>query len=412
MKKSLKCAFIFIIFLNFSCIITKASIKTNIPIDIEKCDTPAKKTSISELIEEINNSTLEKNEVKIGVIDSGITDFDYFDNRRLIQYDKSFVNAENTVADEYDHGTSVSYIITNMTPKNVKIITYKIFDKNGYTTIARICNALLQAKKDNCDIVNLSLSGQNYSQNIEDALIELVKNKCIPVVASGNKNKELVDSDYPASSNNVICVSSISNKKVNGKYERSAFSNYGKPIDFSAQGESLFILHNNNYFCGTYGTSFACPIVTSYIALLKSFDKEISLSQSKELLKKFISSDFSEDYEQNQNYHDDKYGYGYLDFSNVHLCDKKEKNCKVLYHQEPYEITIIDTLSKIQTKLYFHQKEQYHATLPLFTRDGYELKYYVNEKGEKIEPNDFVSPGKMTLYSIWKAQTGKNIESK
>lgn len=296
------------------------------------------------LIQDINNYSGNKKEILVGVIDTGLdTDTPFYSDRYIYDSCTSFISDTGlTNGDPEDllgHGTSVCFAIANSSPDNVKIISYKIFDSEGNTSIDAIRNALYQAYEDNVDIINMSWGGDSTFSILERDLKTLYHANITMIAAAGNDGTETVNNVFPAGSNYTIAVSSISNEKVGNKYSFSYFSTYGSAITFSSPGEHISLVSNDEkiYYCS--GTSFATPILAGQLATLKTFVTNTSKEEDVNLLKKYISSDFSSDYATNTNYKSNQYGYGYLDFSNTRLCTCKESYCHMVYHNGTDETT-------------------------------------------------------------------------
>lgn len=318
---------------------------------------PNIRSNMYPLIEDINAYAGEKNEVVVAVIDSGYdTDTEFYADRYLSDLSTSFIaedGAEDGVPEDIQgHGTAVCFSLANCTPDNVKIVVYKIFDASGNTSISIARQALLQAYRDGADIVNMSFGGDVFGLGFDIELRTLYNSGIDLIAAAGNEGTETVDEIYPANSKYTIAVSSISNDKTDEKYALSGFSTYGSSIMFSSPGEHLALISNDGkmYYCS--GTSYAAPILTGQLATLKTFADTSSVTEDINLLKMFISSDFDSDYENDSNYRSYEYGYGYLDFGNVAVCDCGESNCHVLYHSPldaVTEATTTETITTIET---------------------------------------------------------------
>ena len=370
-------------------------------------------SGLSELSNKINESNISKNTVKVGIIDSGINPdvSEIFTNRVNTSLCKSYINEDESIinpslpsyADYMGHGTTVSSIIASATPQNVEIVMYKIFTKNKKTDDSALLMAYVDAYNDGMDIINCSLSSTGTNITYADTLLEKFYNNNILVVcAAGNvdsSNPQLnyAEYNYPGCSPYTISVSSIDGiKNNNGKYKISKFSCCGEPITFSAFGSSVDVIdHNGNNMVGS-GTSYACPLQTSEFAIIETFENDLTVPEYINVMKKFISLDFKDDYMNNNNYKSTEYGYGYCDFDNITLCTENEDDCHVLWHDSDNYINIdnekvtviLEEYKENDTVIFEEQKftkkigEEFNIEDPVVT--GYTFKGWYDNKNNRI----------------------------
>ncbi|MCJ7992868.1 S8 family serine peptidase [Priestia sp. OVS21] len=113
--------------------------------------------------------------VKVAIIDSGI-DFNHPDlKENIISKGKSFVPNVDDTQDYLGHGTMVAGMIAangkfmGVGPE-LGIVPYKVF-QNGEAESSWIINAIIQAAKDNMDVINLSLSTYLSKNLTEDKVL-------------------------------------------------------------------------------------------------------------------------------------------------------------------------------------------------------------------------------------------------
>ncbi len=195
----------------------------------------------------------------------------------------------NDVAGEKaEHGTFVSGIIAgvrnngkgiNGIATDVKIMSLRVVP-DGDERDKDVANAIRYAVNNGADIINCSF-GKNYSPGKElvDEAVTLAAQKGVIIVhAAGNESTDNdVVQHYPVNrliSGKVISDSWITVGASGMKADKklvAKFSNYGKKdVDLFAPGEDIYSLHPGNKYNTGDGTSFACPVVTGIIALLKS----------------------------------------------------------------------------------------------------------------------------------------------
>lgn len=240
--------------------------------------------------------------INIAVIDSGVN---Y--NHELLKYrvvrTKVDFSTENS-GDEMDtlgHGTNVAGAIAKSTPNNVKIYSYKFYDKNGYGTSSQICSVVEYIKQSNKkpDIINCS-----FTNPIGTGIYGLTNEGVTAVIAAGNDNKEITNQDFY---NSLITVGA-----TNYYGEPCSFSNYGACVDISAPGEYVYtadMSSNTTYEC-VNGTSFSTPITAACAYVLMEHSKYTPEQVKQEIKKTAIPFKKSDCY----NY---RYGAGIVNFSNI-----------------------------------------------------------------------------------------------
>ena len=275
-------------------------------------------TGLSLLKDKINY-TKNVPEIKVAVLDTGLrTTHEVFRNQntadRLDLTDSyNYISKNKNIADDNGHGTMVAGVISEATSNNVKIVPIKIMDNTGEGSFINVIEAMY-AVANKVDAINLSLGvsndkiDSNSKQIFDNAIKNIYDSGVMIVCASGNEGKENVY--YPASSAYTISVGAVKRDK-----EIANFSNYGNTIDFTAPGVGLWLpyytsdtIYNNDLAnVNNSGTSFASPFITSAIAMIKSENKNYSISQIKNILVKNTEDLGSIG-------KDKYYGYGMLNF--------------------------------------------------------------------------------------------------
>lgn len=281
-------------------------------------------------------------DVKVGVIDSGI-DFHHPDlKQNIISAGKSFVPDDTSTQDNLGHGTMVAgTIAANGKIKgigpDIGLVPYKVFNQKGGDS-SWIIEAIIQATKDDMDVVNLSLGTFKSIKNEEDRnLIQAYRrafeyakeHNTVLVASSGNEGVDISDPKelakqlgkpedllvhLPGGEKNVITVAATDKES-----KLASYSNYGRVISISAPGgdygpnfkenqkfdfNSLVLapypihlpqtpLSKKLGFDQGYelmlGTSLAAPKVTATIAVVKDeyfkeFGRELSNKEVERIL--------------------------------------------------------------------------------------------------------------------------------
>ena len=270
-----------------------------------------------------NNDTI----VKIAVLDTGVrttheafTDemekdrldfdgaYDYVnhdddptdDNNRVLYEDENG-NPQERV--EYGHGTMVSGVIAQSTPKNVKIVPVKVLNDVGDGLFSDILTAI-DDLKDKVDIINLSLGADGSDDQFNNFLKEIYDTSDLIIVAAAGNSSGSVS--FPANSEYTLAISSVNS---NNNFS-SSYSNYGKEIDFAAPGEDMILptlSQDNTYMNHKSGTSFSAPFASSAIALIKAENPTFKRDEIIDYLKHNVV-------DLGDKGKDDYYGYGSISF--------------------------------------------------------------------------------------------------
>ncbi len=223
-------------------------------------------------------------DVVVAVLDSGIdTDHEMFEGRLI----DNFVNcstsgAENSVEDDFGHGTHVAGIIVDNSLKNVKIKPYKVLNSEGKGTLSSIVVAIDLAVEEKVNVINMSFTAEGESQAMTDSVNNAVEKGINVVVAAGNKGVDLTKKTYtPACIDSAITVSATTKD-----HKLSKYSNYNGPIDIAAPGDDVISAYLNNTYVSMSGTSMATPQVSAAVANVRSIYKEKNNYEIKEFIEK------------------------------------------------------------------------------------------------------------------------------
>ncbi|MFA5029387.1 MAG: S8 family peptidase [Patescibacteria group bacterium] len=209
--------------------------------------------------------------------------------------------SENYSAAGLEHGTAISGVIAGTANNgqgmvglafDSKIMPLRILDADGTGEVPNLVKAIEYAVNNGADIINLSLVGYDYSQELFDAVRSANARGVLVVAAAGNAEDGLVDGinldnrpAYPVcygnntDNNLIIAVSSVDDKK-----NKSVFSNYGSCVDVSAFGEKILSASfyypekglDDYYLYDWNGTSFATALVSGAAALVKAKNKSFT----------------------------------------------------------------------------------------------------------------------------------------
>lgn len=246
-----------------------------------------------------------------------------------------------------NHGTVVAGIASAVTNNKegisgaswgAKIMSLRALDSQGQGNTYNVARAIDYAIKNSADIINLSFVGGSNDEILSDAIRRAYKAGVVVVAASGNESSIGVDLDlepkYPVcndfNDNTVFGVGSVSDTN-----KISSFSNYGeKCIDIMAPGENFTSTQvyqpairgfTEKYSKNWSGTSFAAPLVSATVALIKSVDPSFSIPEIYKILKDSAKSISFENFSKKN-----KIGAGLLDANNALVMARKLKMNRVV----------------------------------------------------------------------------------
>lgn len=246
------------------------------------------------------------NDIRIGVIDSGVYEHDALKENLVNGY--NYLGKNTNTVDNEGHGTMVSgiiaakygYYVIGMAHR-AKIVPIKCFEPGQTTYVSTIVSAIYGAVDDFCcDIINLSLGLTSKSTALEEAVNYAASKGVLLVAAVGNIEQTGNAVTYPAGFDAVIGVGSVNMNK-----QRSSFSNYNHSVFVTAPGEGILGLSKTGGYVIDSGTSFSAPVVTGIIATMLSIDNSLTLDSVKNILRS-TSEDLG------TSGYDTEYGYGLI----------------------------------------------------------------------------------------------------
>ena len=302
---------------------------------------------------EIINTSAYKNEIVVGVLDSGVNyNHELFADRITdTTFNMSGTGSENDCMDDNGHGTAVAGVIALNTSDNVKIKPYKIMDNKGRCTLSTFVAAIerILADKDKPDIMNISVGAYNPfgDMDIQTELIsKLIESGVTVCLAAGNDN---IPIKYITPAN---CEPAITVGAYDSNHHICSFSNYGNEIDVAAPGEKIYTagIKTTQTYTTFSGTSLACPFASAACAYILMQNPKLSPEEVQEKIKA-AAIDMGED-------EDMYFGSGMLNMAN--LIENKEESTPVpsikgdLYHNTqtvefntvPEGVKLIYTLDK------------------------------------------------------------------
>ncbi|MBY9000156.1 MAG: S8 family serine peptidase [Candidatus Heimdallarchaeota archaeon] len=174
---------------------------------------------------------------------------------------------------------------------NVTVMDIRVLAATNYagTTLEGFGDAIRYAVDNGADVINLSLHNYSNSSYYYDDIIYAISQNVVIVSITGNTwvsdggGREYLS--FPGGLNEVISVGATSYTQ-----EIADYSNYGEWTEIVApvgdEGTGIrSTAPGEEYFYG-WGTSFAAPQVAAAIALMKSLNNSLTVSEIRDILHK------------------------------------------------------------------------------------------------------------------------------
>ncbi len=269
--------------------------------------------------------------VKIGVIDTGVTQKEnIFDSSRIME-GKNYVSEYDGTEDKVGHGTRVASLILGTLDGEIispssecQIIPFVYYSEypsgvalNG--GLEAICHAIYDAIDIyNCKVINISSGVPQNDEELKKAADYAEEKGVLIVSACGNDGDDVY---YPAAYNTVIGVGSHDEL-----YKPSDFSCFGTGIDLLFSGENIkaVSIKNANDYELVEGTSYSAALITSYAAAALEDYPALLPHQIRYFMRISCDDICDEGY-------DEKSGYGAFNpslfYENLRLFDLGEISC-------------------------------------------------------------------------------------
>ncbi|MCG3222695.1 MAG: S8 family serine peptidase [Candidatus Heimdallarchaeota archaeon] len=201
---------------------------------------------------------------------------------------------------------------------NVTVMDVRVLDAANYsgTTDEGLGDAIRYAVENGADVINLSLHYYDANDTYYDDIQYAVSQNVAVVSITGNTYPPTGGQEYksyPGGYDEVIAVGAIDSEN-----NKADYSNYGEWTEIVApvgNQEDTVRLYStvpyytyHSFYGWGYGTSFACPQVAAVIALMKSINGTMPVSEMRTILQE-TATDLGDAGK------DDFFGYGLLNAS-------------------------------------------------------------------------------------------------
>jgi subtilisin family serine protease len=244
------------------------------------------------------NLTMFENTVLVGVLDTGV---------KSTHPDLKGRVSGDDLDDLIGHGTEVSGIIAANTNNNqgiagiswnTQIVSIMVTDEFGQARVSTVASALDRAYQLGVKVIQISLSTNQFSFSLRDA-IQLAEDRGLVIITSAG-NSGVNELRYPAAFDGVIGVGAVDK---NNSIE--SYSTRGGHVSLVAPGTDVLTTAINGSYAAVTGTSFSAPQVSGVAALILSINPNLTANQVRTILTQ--SAD-----DLGSSGKDDDFGYGIL----------------------------------------------------------------------------------------------------
>ncbi len=260
-----------------------------------------------------------------------------------------FVNNDNDPTDLRGHGTNIAGIIGADANNNIgytgvdwnsRLMVCRVIDENGLGMYSDWIEAIYYAVDNGANVINMSISGSNFSVALKDAIDFAYDSGVVVVASMGNKNNNVTR--YPAGYTSTIAVGATNPNDERSSpffWDTASGSNFGNHIDVVAPGNYIYGLNyqsNSNYNTYWGGTSQAAPLVAGLCALLLAQDSTRTPADIRSIIRITAEDQVGKASEDNLGF-DIYYGFGRI---NAYLALANETSSSVRYSNKEDDIVV------------------------------------------------------------------------
>lgn len=234
--------------------------------------------------EYVSKNGVSLSSVNVALIDTGVLFTNELFSGRVVDsgVNLSDTGDENTAVDANSHGSHVASIIVDNTTDNVQITAYRVLNYLNKGSVLGVATCIMKAVNDGADIINLSITTENKSELLIEAVKSAYAEGVVIVNSAGNASDDVANY-YPANMDEVFTVGS-----VDCYGNRAAFSNFGDEIDFVAPGFKIEMTGYKDAYDERYpygnGTSYSAAYVTAAAAMVLSAQPGLGVEEVRERL--------------------------------------------------------------------------------------------------------------------------------
>jgi subtilisin family serine protease len=195
--------------------------------------------------------------------------------------------------DDDGHGTYVAFIAAGIEGNSLggagvcpkcSLLPLRFMDSEGFGDTEDAIKAINYAVMEKVSVINLSFCGEGYDRDLSKALKNALANDIVVVVAAGNEGLNLNNKDeYPQKSRLANMISVAASRRDRNLWVRSNFGS--KMIDLAAPGVHIWGPWIDGKWYRSGGTSFAAPVVSGVVGLVRSANRALKATQVVEIIK-------------------------------------------------------------------------------------------------------------------------------
>jgi len=174
------------------------------------------------------------------------------------------------------HGTMIAGIVARIAP-DAKIMPVKVLTSNGIGTLFNVLCGMYYAVENNAQVLNMSMSADQSSPAMRDALEVAYAAGVLVVASAGNEGEPQVS--FPAAYPHVIAVTSVEQNN-----RKSTYANCGQQIGVVAPGTGIRSTYVNGGYASWSGTSFAAPFASGEAALVFALNPSLDNDDVSEIV--------------------------------------------------------------------------------------------------------------------------------
>ena len=223
---------------------------------------------------------------RVAIVDTGV-------DHKHEDIKKAFGESPGTT-DANGHGTHCAGIAGAVTNNRVgvaslnwngafvEITGYKALGDNGSGTLESIAQAIIDAAKDDADVISMSLgaAAPQKPRVLVKAVAFAQREGAIVVASAGNRNRDAYD-HFPSNLDGVFAIAAVDQNLKKARFSNTV-GRLSRPL--AAPGVDILSLFPNNTYRPLSGTSMATPMVTGLLGVMRALNPNLTAEQAYTIL--------------------------------------------------------------------------------------------------------------------------------
>lgn len=215
------------------------------------------------------NQIAKGNDIKIGIIDSGIDMIHDSLSSKFMPGYNAFMDIEDNYKDVNGHGTFISGLIVSKNfglLKNAELYPIRVCSDDGKINLSAMTKAIRWCIKKEVDLILIAITTETNYEDLHKAIKEAYDSKIV-IVCSSSNDKGVIG--YPAKYPETISVSSID---FEGNIPE--FAQNQEEADLAMPSIDILSTYYYNRYAISSGNSVAAALTLNYIGMLQSLRKK------------------------------------------------------------------------------------------------------------------------------------------